>query len=34
MGLVDEELDAAVNWEEVRGEPPSGIVLSSVAGGQ
>jgi hypothetical protein len=29
---VDAELDAAVDWEAVRGEPPGGIVLSSVAG--
>ena len=32
LGEVDAELDAAVDWEAVRGEPPGGIVLSSVAG--
>ena len=31
MGEVDPELDAAVNWDAVRGEPLDGIVLS---GGQ
>jgi U6 snRNA-associated Sm-like protein LSm8 len=32
LGELDAELDAAVDWDAVRGEPPGGIVLSSVAG--
>lgn len=27
MGEVDSELDAAVDWDAVRGAPPEGIVL-------
>ena len=32
LGEVDAELDASIDWDAVRGEPPGGIVLSSVAG--
>ena len=31
MGEVDSELDSAVDWDSVRGEPLDGIILS---GGQ